>query len=100
MFVCVCRSANIHAEAPDFVEMSTDQDILVTGIKVVDLIAPYAKGGKIGKCLSNGQCVCLRAKLHDRIAMIFYMPCLQNNCMPSLLYICTYFGIKQASSTC
>ena len=43
------RYSNIHAEAPDFVDMSTDQEILVTGIKVVDLLAPYAKGGKIGK---------------------------------------------------
>merc|ERR1712002_154153 len=40
--------APIHAEAPDFVEMSVEQEILVTGIKVVDLLAPYAKGGKIG----------------------------------------------------
>ncbi|XP_046862705.1 ATP synthase subunit beta, mitochondrial [Xenia sp. Carnegie-2017] len=40
--------APIHAEAPEFVEMSTEQEILVTGIKVVDLLAPYAKGGKIG----------------------------------------------------
>merc|ERR1712200_62101 len=40
--------APIHAEAPDFSEMSVEQEILVTGIKVVDLLAPYAKGGKIG----------------------------------------------------
>ncbi|KAG0725110.1 ATP synthase subunit beta, mitochondrial [Chionoecetes opilio] len=40
--------AAIHAEAPDFVEMSVEQEILVTGIKVVDLLAPYSKGGKIG----------------------------------------------------
>ncbi|PIC40219.1 hypothetical protein B9Z55_011639 [Caenorhabditis nigoni] len=40
--------APIHAEAPEFVEMSVEQEILVTGIKVVDLLAPYAKGGKIG----------------------------------------------------
>lgn len=40
--------ASIHAEAPEFVEMSVKQEILVTGIKVVDLLAPYAKGGKIG----------------------------------------------------
>ena len=39
----------IHAEAPEFSEMSVEQEILVTGIKVVDLLAPYAKGGKIGK---------------------------------------------------
>merc|ERR1712136_334356 len=38
----------IHAEAPEFEEMNVSQDILVTGIKVVDLLAPYAKGGKIG----------------------------------------------------
>ena len=41
-------SAPIHAEAPKFVDQSTESEILVTGIKVVDLIAPYAKGGKIG----------------------------------------------------
>merc|ERR1712110_211868 len=38
----------IHAEAPEFAEMSVEQEILVTGIKVVDLLAPYCKGGKIG----------------------------------------------------
>merc|ERR1719381_275004 len=38
----------IHAEAPEFDEMSVEQEILVTGIKAVDLLAPYAKGGKIG----------------------------------------------------
>ena len=41
-------SAPIHAPAPDFVDQSTDTEILATGIKVVDLICPYAKGGKIG----------------------------------------------------
>ena len=38
----------IHRSAPDFVDQSTEAEILVTGIKVVDLLAPYAKGGKIG----------------------------------------------------
>ncbi|KAK0651374.1 ATP synthase beta chain [Cercophora newfieldiana] len=38
----------IHAEAPEFIEQSTTAEILVTGIKVVDLLAPYARGGKIG----------------------------------------------------
>ncbi len=38
----------IHAEAPSFVEQSTEAQILVTGIKVVDLLAPYSRGGKIG----------------------------------------------------
>jgi F-type H+-transporting ATPase subunit beta len=40
--------APIHAEAPTFTEQSTDDEILETGIKVIDLLAPYAKGGKIG----------------------------------------------------
>ncbi len=40
--------APIHASAPAFVDQSTETEILTTGIKVVDLIAPYAKGGKIG----------------------------------------------------
>ena len=38
----------IHRQAPEFVEQSTETEVLVTGIKVVDLLAPYAKGGKIG----------------------------------------------------
>ena len=38
----------IHRDAPEYVDQSTSADILVTGIKVVDLLAPYAKGGKIG----------------------------------------------------
>jgi F-type H+-transporting ATPase subunit beta len=41
-------TAPIHAEAPAFVDQSTEAAILVTGIKVIDLLAPYAKGGKIG----------------------------------------------------
>jgi F-type H+-transporting ATPase subunit beta len=40
--------APIHAPAPAFVDQSTESEILETGIKVVDLLAPYAKGGKIG----------------------------------------------------
>ncbi len=38
----------IHAAAPSFTEQSTEGEILITGIKVVDLLAPYAKGGKVG----------------------------------------------------
>ncbi len=38
----------IHREAPPFTEQSTEQQVLVTGIKVVDLLAPYSRGGKIG----------------------------------------------------
>ena len=38
----------IHQPAPEFEDQSTESEILVTGIKVVDLLAPYAKGGKIG----------------------------------------------------
>ena len=38
----------IHRPAPEFTDQSTEAEILVTGIKVVDLLTPYAKGGKIG----------------------------------------------------
>ncbi|MEL0123767.1 MAG: F0F1 ATP synthase subunit beta, partial [Paracoccaceae bacterium] len=38
----------IHQNAPDFSDQSTETEILVTGIKVIDLLAPYTKGGKIG----------------------------------------------------
>ena len=38
----------IHQNAPEFVEQSTEKEVLVTGIKVVDLLCPYSKGGKIG----------------------------------------------------
>jgi len=40
--------APIHAPAPEFVKQSTAEEVLVTGIKVIDLLAPYAKGGKVG----------------------------------------------------
>ena len=42
------QTAPIHAKAPEFVDQSTESAILVTGIKVIDLLAPYARGGKIG----------------------------------------------------
>jgi F-type H+-transporting ATPase subunit beta len=38
----------IHRPSPEFIDQSTETEILVTGIKVVDLLAPYARGGKIG----------------------------------------------------
>ena len=42
------KKAPIHTEPPVFTDQSTSAEILVTGIKVVDLLAPYARGGKIG----------------------------------------------------
>ncbi|WP_336278569.1 F0F1 ATP synthase subunit beta [Bartonella sp. CB175] len=42
------KKRSIHQEAPQYVEQSTVSEILVTGIKVVDLLAPYSKGGKVG----------------------------------------------------
>jgi F-type H+-transporting ATPase subunit beta len=42
------KSSPIHRPAPEFVEQSTEAQVLITGIKVVDLLAPYARGGKIG----------------------------------------------------
>ena len=38
----------IHAEPPEYAQQSTSMDVLITGIKVVDLVAPYARGGKVG----------------------------------------------------
>jgi F-type H+-transporting ATPase subunit beta len=46
--VAATETRPIHAPAPEFAEQSTESQILVTGIKVIDLLAPYAKGGKIG----------------------------------------------------
>ena len=42
------KTYTIHREAPPFEEQATSAEILVTGIKVVDLLAPYSKGGKVG----------------------------------------------------
>ncbi|MQT13701.1 F0F1 ATP synthase subunit beta [Segnochrobactrum spirostomi] len=42
------HTRGIHQPAPAYTEQSTEAEILVTGIKVVDLLAPYARGGKIG----------------------------------------------------
>src|SRR5579884_812835 len=42
------RRSPIHKPAPEFIDQSTEAEILVTGIKVVDMLAPYARGGKIG----------------------------------------------------
>jgi F-type H+-transporting ATPase subunit beta len=44
----VTETRAIHQPAPEFSEQATESEILVTGIKVIDLLAPYAKGGKIG----------------------------------------------------
>src|SRR5690606_3468794 len=48
------QTAPIHAPAPACVDQSTEAEILTTGIKVVDLVSPYAKGGKIGPFGSAG----------------------------------------------
>ncbi|WP_264210500.1 F0F1 ATP synthase subunit beta [Leisingera thetidis] len=42
------ETRSIHQPAPEFSEQSTESEVLVTGIKVIDLLAPYSKGGKIG----------------------------------------------------
>ena len=44
-------SRPIHAKAPSFEEQSTEADVLETGIKVIDLLCPFAKGGKVGLSL-------------------------------------------------
>ena len=47
-------TAPIHKEAPLFTDQATETEVLVTGIKVVDLLAPYSKGGKIGLFVGAG----------------------------------------------
>src|SRR6185312_6891739 len=42
------RSMPIHRPAPEFIDQSTESEIFVTGIKVIDLLEPYARGGKVG----------------------------------------------------
>src|SRR6201988_1247783 len=46
--IATTHTSVIHREAPSFAEQSTSAEVLVTGIKVVDLLCPYTKGGKIG----------------------------------------------------
>ena len=46
--IVTAQSRGIHQPAPSYVDQATEAQILVTGIKVVDLLAPYARGGKIG----------------------------------------------------
>ena len=46
--ISTAKKYPIHRPAPEFVDQSTETEVLVTGIKVVDLLAPYARGGKIG----------------------------------------------------
>lgn len=57
----------IHTEPPSFVEQSTAPEVLETGIKVVDLLAPYARGGKIGLFggAGVGKTVLIRKSTHD-----------------------------------
>src|ERR1700761_4135995 len=58
----------IHADPPEFVEQSTSAEVLVTGIKVVDLLAPYARGGKIG--LFGGAGVCKTVFIQELIVSV------------------------------
>src|SRR6201996_4171276 len=46
--IALTHTSPIHREAPSFAEQSTSAEVLVTGIKVIDLLCPYTKGGKIG----------------------------------------------------
>lgn len=60
----------IHRKAPEFDELSTQQEMLETGIKVIDLIAPYAKGGKVGLFggAGVGKTVTLQELIHNLAA--------------------------------
>lgn len=46
--IITTKTRPIHQKAPEYVEQSTEAEMLVTGIKVIDLLAPYSKGGKVG----------------------------------------------------
>lgn len=65
LLIVLNESHSIHAEAPAFVDQSTSAEVLETGIKVVDLLAPYARGGKIGLFggAGVGKTVCAIARL-------------------------------------
>ena len=62
----------IHRKAPTFEEQSTETEILETGIKVVDLLCPYQKGGKIG--LFGGAGVGKTVLIQELITNIFHPP--------------------------
>src|SRR5438874_2027016 len=57
----------IHQPTPSYTEQSTEAQILVTGIKVVDLLAPYARGGKVGLFggAGVGKTVIIQELIHD-----------------------------------
>ena len=63
----------IHAEPPSFAEQATSAELLVTGIKVVDLLAPYPRGGKIG--LFGGAGVGKTVFIQELIVILY--PCYQ-----------------------
>ena len=65
-------SAPIHKEAPPFVDQSTETEVLATGIKVIDLLCPYSKGGKIGLfCGAGVGKTVLIMELINNIAKLF-----------------------------
>jgi hypothetical protein len=69
----------IHADPPEFVEQATSAEVLVTGIKVVDLLAPYARGGKIG--LFGGAGVGKTVFIQELIVSIWRRPVKYNSNM-------------------
>ncbi len=88
----------IHQEAPAFVDQSTSAEMLVTGIKVVDLLAPYARGGKIG--LFGGAGVGKTVFIQELIVSTIYTsreslrhtnPCLEQHCQGSRWLLCVHW---------
>lgn len=80
------KFAPIHADAPAFVDQSTSAEILVTGIKVVDLLAPYARGGKIG--LFGGAGVGKTVFIQELIVRISSIPHLLKSALNA--YTCNF----------
>lgn len=96
------KFAPIHADPPAFVEQSTTAEVLVTGIKVVDLLAPYARGGKIG--LFGGAGVGKTVFIQELIVSfvsdpncpLLYLPCLFRTTLPRLTVV-TPFSVVSVS---
>jgi F0F1-type ATP synthase beta subunit len=76
--VAATQTASIHRKAPEYDELSPSQELLETGIKVIDLVCPFAKGGKVGlfggagvgKTVNMMELINNIAKAHSRLVRV------------------------------
>ena len=89
----------IHADPPPFVDQSTAAEVLVTGIKVVDLLAPYARGGKIalfggagvGKTVFIQELiVCSQKSIRDTFPTSTLILCIEQHCQSPRWLLCLH----------